>query len=156
MKKFGICLIGIIMLTLACDKVGFDGKLDSDEYLIFGKYFSECGGNCVTMFMIRNQQLFPDELDWGLPQVIPFSDIPLDPMKFAIAIPLVKSFPNALFESSKRKYGCPDCADQGGFYIRLSTGGNTNTWLIDTRDDEQNKAIIDYKKKIDQVLHLLK
>ena len=139
-------------MSISCSKEEFDGKLNSNESLIFGKYYFECGGNCVRLFKIENQKLFEDDLDWGLPEEIPFQPDALENSKFEIAKILIEEFPNELLKDSKRKYGCPDCGDQGGFYIELNAAGDRNVWLIDTWDDEQSQTIINYKNRIAQVL----
>jgi len=140
------------LLWGSCTKEEFDGQLNAGEYLTFGKYHFECGGNCTNLFKIEKGQLFQDDLDWGLLDEIPFQSVPLDNSKFEIAKILIEEFPNDLLESGKRKYGCPDCVDQGGFYVELKDGGERNIWLIDVLDDEQNQSIINYKLKIDEIL----
>ena len=152
MKKLCTLLVALLVLLLSCNKEGFDGNLNSNEYLIFGKFYSECVGNCVNLYKIEDQKLYRDDLNWGLPDEIPFQSKALDSAKFEIAKILIEAFPTALLKSNKRRYGCPDCADQGGFYIELKENGERNIWLIDVFDIEQNLTIINYKNKIDEVL----
>ena len=149
-----ILLITLPIFQFSCEK--FDGDLDDPgDYLIFGGYAFECGGNCTNLYQLKNGKLFQDNVDWGLPDNIPFKNTPLDDSKYEIAKVLIDEFPADLLASDKRTYGCPDCGDQGGVYLELKDGRKKNTWLIDNWDDEQNQAIINYKLKIREVLQAL-
>lgn len=115
----------------------------------------ECGGNCAILFKIQNEQLFEDDIDWLVNGTIPFQNTPLETSKYEMAKELVDLFPNELLESEKRTYGCPDCADQGGFYLALKEGDTENIWFIDTANNEQSQIIIDYKNKAWEIMQAL-
>ena len=150
-------LVASLLAVPACNKdsLGFDGHLDKDDYLIFGIYHGECLGDCLRLFKLENGQLFADDRDWGFERPIPFMTTPLDESAYHLAEPLFTGFPEALLESDQRTYGCPDCADQGGYYLELRDGGKVNIWHIDTRDEDQGPDILGYKAALQDVLDQL-
>lgn len=156
MKRFHsfALLIPWIIFQSSCEK--FDGELCCDDYLIFGTYYSECPGNCATLYKIEGGQLFEDDIDyfWESEEIL-FKETALDDSKYEIAKSLVETFPNELLKSDKRVYGCPDCLDQGGIFLELKNGKKVDTWNIDPLDNGQNQAIIDYKTKVWEVMQEL-
>jgi hypothetical protein len=153
MKKQILLSLFVAILSTACDKTPLDGELEQGEYLIFGMSYSECSGNCAILFKLENQQLFEDSVDmFLLSSEIPFHSTALADAKYQIAKPLINNFPNDLLASEKQVYGCPDCLDQGGFYLELKQNGTKRSWRIDTNDEEQSQAIIDYKNRAFDIL----
>ena len=39
--------------------------------------------------------------------------------------------PNELWDESSTTFGCPDCYDQGGIFIKYKNGSNSKNWKID-------------------------
>ena len=139
----------------SCTSEGNDGQLNSEDYLIFGIFYGECFGDCWVSYKLQNGMLYPDDTEFPTFEEIPFKKDPLDHSKFEIAKVLIESFPLDLLQSDKRTYGCPDCGDQGGYYLELMEDGKREVWTIDTEDVDQNQAIIDYKEKIFDILQQL-
>lgn len=156
MKTFLLFPVVVLLTVLAaCDTDAFNGKLGSGDYLVFGKYHGFCVGDCTVLYKLENDQLYADDLDHGIEQPIPFMPTPMDMAKHALAKHLLSAFPNALLNTDKRTFGCPDCSDQGGYYVELKLDGEINIWNIDTFDADQSQIIIDYKQAIQEVLDQL-
>ncbi|MBK9487878.1 MAG: hypothetical protein IPO07_03120 [Haliscomenobacter sp.] len=49
-------------------------------------------------------------------------------------------------------FGCPDCADQGGFYLEIKQGKSTRSWRIDTNDDQIPAYLSAYTAKVGKVV----
>ena len=148
MKWYALLLIVILTATTSCKKDSFMLELAPTDYLIFGEYFGECIGNCVTLYKIEDGQLYLDDVDYGPPTEIPFLEAPLAPEKYEAARNIVDFFPNELLQSDRRRYGCPDCHDQGGIYLELFQEGQRHIWFIDPEDQEQSWAIINFKERL--------
>ncbi len=56
MKKIILTVLILVVLT-SCKKTSLSG-----DHFIFGSSYSECGGNCVNYFIIKKDQLYPDDM----------------------------------------------------------------------------------------------
>lgn len=144
---------------MACNKDELECSSLTNDYLIFGKFYSECGGNCVILFKITEKELFEDELTEGFPPTIPtllFKSTPLNASKFQIAKVLKAQLPAELLQANQNQFGCPDCGDQGGFYVEWYSNGERKIWTIDTWEREQPTYLIPYTRKIEEVMQQLR
>lgn len=155
MRTFPIGLLALSLTFLTCEKEGEKPTLGVPEYLIFGRYALECESGCTEMYKLENGELYADDLDWGLPEATSFQNTSLSTDQYTVAVVLQNEFPSDLLASEKRKYGCPDCYDQGGYYLSVRRNGTVDTWLLDTDNDEQSDEIIQFKARIDEVLDAL-
>ena len=65
-------------------------------------------------------------------------------------------FPAELLNSDNKKYGCPDCHDQGGVYIEIIEGNESRKFVLDPVDtDDQSEEIVTFKKAVQGVLDRL-
>ena len=95
-------------------------KIEPEEQLfIFGRYFGECIGDCCTFYKLTDHTLLPDVEDYFNNKKINFSHHPLPEIKENLARDLFKDFPTSLFNIKEPVIGCPDCADQGGYYLEI-------------------------------------
>ena len=91
--------------------------------VIFGKYCGHCLGNCTDMFRYDRRAdsntLLADTTDSYLRKGTFQFDWFLTQGQHPIANALVESIPAQLNSVSDTltRYGCPDCADQCGFYL---------------------------------------
>lgn len=131
-----------------------EGELQS---VIFGRYCGHCRSRCATMYELRvsgnSSSLFMDTTDsfknnYNTPTVTtPVSDS----KKIDLAKNLASKIPAVLLHSAKtnERFGCPDCADQCGFYVELRQGGVTRQFYIDTRYSELEQPVRDFAMLLD-------
>lgn len=127
-------LLLALVLLLGCKKSETNPTNAEYQYFIFGSYAGECGGNCAAIFKLENQQLFADD---GLVYFtgsdnIPFQNTSLSAEKIALAVTLSEQIPNSLFDQPDGLIGCPDCHDQGGYFVEVKlSNGEVRRWNID-------------------------
>src|SRR5690606_17264175 len=105
------------------------------------------------IFKLTDEGLFEDVSDSYLATEFEFS--PLGAEAFNVARDLQQALPAPLLNSTDSSFGCPDCADQGGLYIEISTNGERRSWRID-----QDKSMVPgylhfYMDKINQVIETI-
>lgn len=159
MKRWNVILAAFLSLGLLaaqCEKEDTQ-LLPEDEYseFIFGVAYGFCGGNCVHLFKMTDGNIYPDLMDKGNPEEATFSSVPLNDQKYQLAVPIREQFPEALFDE-KETIGCPDCADQGGYYIQLTRDGEVFKWRIDTQTKSLPDFLQDYAEKMGGVIEDLK
>ena len=91
--------------------------------IVFGKYCGHCLGNCTDMFRYQMNRdvitLLADTTDSYLRKGSFQFDWFLAQVQHSIANALVENMPASLHSVSDTltRFGCPDCADQCGFYL---------------------------------------
>lgn len=141
-----ICLLTLSTLIVSCDK---DTVFpDTYEYFTFGEYYCECTGSCGVVFQITNETVLPSVDSSCSPSQHSFGNAPLSDAKYAIAKALIDEFPDQLLNSNENTYGCPDCIDQGGYYIELKSSKITRSWRVDRDID----ALPDFLKAYAQTI----
>ena len=77
--------------------------------------------------------------------------LPVD--KFNLAKKLLDKFPQYLLFNPNKTFGCPDCADQGGYYIEIKEkNGEVKNWHIDTDTSKQPAEIRAYIEDLRMLL----
>ena len=147
MKKL-IVLLLVLSIFTACKK---DCHYQSD-YFIFGRYSSFCIDDCSKLFLMKDGKIYPDSIQ-GLSTNLQFSKVPLTSSKYTIAFPLITSFPSFLQNTPNVTYGCPDCLDQGSYYIEKMENGVKKTWRIDTFIDSIPVQIQPYIHQMDSIIN---
>ena len=142
MKKLSLLLVGIILLS-ACNKKTVDRPpgycgvaslpLDSTGYFAFGSTYGMCPGNCATFFEIKNGKLYPDSMD-RYTGTLYFKSNPLANDRLNLATNLLYNIPGDLRNYPDSTHGCPDCHDQGQYYIEYKANATAPVqyWHIDT------------------------
>ena len=153
--RYFFYLLLIALLTSSCNKEIIDIELNDEDYLIFGVYYGFCGQNCTILYKLTSEDIFQDDIDFGLPYEIPFQKDPMTRDKFEIAKQLTESFPKALLEEPKNIIGCPDCVDQGGYYIEYKTEDTRDHWRIDTFNDALPEYLVQYTDQLEEVINQL-
>lgn len=153
MKRL-LSLFAIAFLSLsACDEASTE--ISDTDYLIFGRYAGFCGGDCFSVFRVDQINLVEDETSeryTGTTYEFKPGRI-LSNDEYALAQELLKSIPAELLSSDKEVYGCPDCADQGGFYISFSYQGVEKNFRLDTRQtDDQSSEILTFKNQLSELI----
>ena len=136
MKK--IIYLSFLLLFLACDNEDNKNQnnqlLSGDNYLIFGHFFGECGGEeCVETFKLTKSELYEDTLDHYIAKEFTF--VKLSDEKYQIAKGLDLSFPYQLLEETEVTIGQPDAGDWGGLLIKYSNNGNPRYWAVDLKKE---------------------
>jgi hypothetical protein len=127
-----------------------------DEFLIFGSFRGFCVGNCTAIYKIENGELYEDNIDRAILDELSFKSTPLARAKYDIAKDLLLNIPDELLLSNEETIGCPDCYDQGGYYVSFRSGDGLKSYRIDTRlDAEEFPATVHYTDRIQEVLSLL-
>lgn len=131
--KFIFIISMAFILITSCDKEGI--KLKEDDYLIFGHFYGMCyGDQCVQTYKLTNNNLYKDFRDRYKDTEPDFR--PLGNEKFELVKNLQEAIPQKLLETDQERFGCPDCADQGGLLLEICRKGKVNTWAIDQRKSD--------------------
>lgn len=165
MKK--LSLLGILcamLFAFSCSKEGDDDQstlksvnLGDVDHFTFGLYHGHCRGNCATAYKLKADGLFADKVDQGyLEPNDEFEDKSLSQAKIELAAKLLEQLPSALFKEEGDTFGCPDCADQGGFYVEIQIGkAMPRVWRIDTNDSQIPDYLSAYTAKIRKTMEEL-
>ena len=120
----------VLVIGFGCTSEDDGLVLSETNYLIFGHFYGECGGEgCVETYKLTDSRLYEDTLDDYSGQNLNF--IPLEAEVFEQIKDLGEYFPAALRSSDEAVLGCPDCADGGGLFIQISENGRLRSWRID-------------------------
>ena len=132
----------ILLVFTNCKKSSLHG-----DHFIFGSSFSECVGNCVNYFMLKKEQLYPDDMkNWS--DKLKFKNNQLSQDKINLAKKIESNLPNFLKNSISSTYGCPDCHDQGAIYIEIKKNSKTTKFKIDT---DTSQIPIEIRKYISDI-----
>jgi hypothetical protein len=112
------------------------------DYLIFGMYAGECDRHCATMYKVTDSSLFIDTTDSYFKGGLRFPSTRSSSPKFLLALQLLHTIPDRLFQTDTSVWGCPDCSDGGGYYVEFRSGGKVRKYQIDTDMPwEENSSI---------------
>ncbi len=128
------------------------GKIES---LVFGSYAGFCLGDCEDIFKIDSNTLERGDMTNIFSEGAVFkSSFTYRNDQFEQYKFLLQEIPEELIIGKDKIYGCPDCADQGGFYFLIQTrDGDKKRYNIDTSDtSDQSEDILKFKSKITNVL----
>ena len=137
MKK--ILLICIAITIAACQTDDLDTEtgitLENNDFLLFGVFAGECTGDCVDIYRLTAVELMIDTTN-SYPFNTGFyagSYQPLSQFKYDAVVDLLEDFPTMLLEQDNASvFGCPDCVDQGGFYVEIRKGVIHKKFYMDT------------------------
>ena len=153
MKKICFILLCLTGVIAACEKK----SLDNNDYLIFGYFFGEClGEHCVDIFKLTNENLFEDTKD-QYPGVDEnnFNFVKLDDATFQEVTDLIDYFPDELMNEGESTFGCPDCIDQGGIFIKCKQGDNTKAFRIDNANSQIPEYLHPFMDKVKEKIILI-
>jgi hypothetical protein len=148
MKKTFVFLA--LLSVLGCKRE----SVNNPDYFIFGYVNGFCLGNCVTLFKLEGDNLYPDA-DATIQQFaagdIPFQTSSLPAEKVVLAKVLQAQIPASIYDEPDGNVGCPNCADQGLYFIKIKTGDTVREWRIDP-DSQQYDA---FGKAVQETLNQL-
>jgi hypothetical protein len=140
--KLIISLIAVIILFQSCSKQEL--TLDK-EYVIFGKYYGECLTNCASFYKITGSESTMDTAINYYPSTVGFNfDLTLPDAKFQLVKNLKDEVPAELLNSNSQSFGCPDCHDQGGWYLETTVNGIKTYWIIDADTGQLPEYLTDF------------
>ena len=145
----------LFLLTLnSCSDDGVDLNSSEDDYLIFGHFYGECGGEgCIETFKLTIDKLYEDTNDnYG---GVDFNFIEMSMDKFDLVTGLENGFPKELLDATEDQFGCPDCGDWGGYYVEYSKDGIKMSWTIDTMIDDIPSYLHDFVGDIQDKITLI-
>jgi hypothetical protein len=152
MRNKIVPLIGLLLFLSFCTK----DKLDNLDYFAFGDAYGLCQGNCANFFIIKDGDIYPDDMDYYFESSLKFKSDALPVEKYDLANKLIDSFPTYLIDNPNKTFGCPDCVDQGGIHIEIKEKGQIKRWHFDTTISSLPCEIQDYVQEIAVVLEQLK
>lgn len=139
-----------VILFNSCKK---DPKINPD-YFAFGDAHGHCFADCARFFKISNNAIFPDDMN-HFQGNLKFQTKPLDKSKYEMAKVLKEKFPDFLKNNVNKTFGCPDCADQGGYHIEIRQNNVIRFWHIDSNINEQPAEIRGYVQELESVINSL-
>lgn len=131
---------------------------EAEDSFVFGQYYGFCmGEQCTNLYLIKDEKLFADDMERLMhPDDLVFGSVALSDEKYQLAKTLLEAFPSKLLDEESETIGCPDCADQGGYFIELTTNnGEKQRWYLDNFKNSLPDYLVAYTKKIDEVLEEL-
>lgn len=136
------------------------GKAKVDQ-LIFGRFCGMCPKGCAIMYQldaVRNEMRVDTSERYFKSEgkELSFSTKPLSEKSFLTAREIMDQLPDSLLMApDNERFGCPDCADGCGIYLRLTSGTVTKSFYIDYQTDQLSGYIKPYaeliRKKFEEV-----
>ena len=148
MKKLILSLI-IVTIFTTCRKSAF-----IDDHFIFGQYYNYCNSNCVNYFMIKKDRLYIDDMTHPSKR-LKFKNQTLTQDKFNLAKQLVDILPENLKNSPSQSFGCPDCGDEGAYYIEIKKNRTSKKFHIEMDTAKLPKELKNYIPEMEKVISQL-
>jgi len=119
----------LLLLLSACAKEKMPGS--EDDLFAFGTGYGFCAGDCAHLYQIRQEKLYPDNINNLYLDPITFAGTPLPDSSYQHARALPSALPDYLLQHPNQTFGCPDCYDQGVIYVELNEKGTKTFWKLD-------------------------
>jgi hypothetical protein len=149
-----LAFFALVTLT-NCDKEEARVLPSNFDSFTFGKHFCFCTSTCAILYEISEDALRAGKGIGCIPQDYTFDGVILAQDKYEIAKQLIDEFPVKLIQDSQETYGCPDCADQGAYFLQMRNQRETRTWRLDTRIEDLPASLQAYQQSIQEVLDAL-
>lgn len=123
--------------------------------MIFGRFSGFCNGDCFAVFKVDAKSLTEDETSeyFTGDDYVYAPGRALSDTEYTMAKELLSSIPKELLTSDQQVYGCPDCADQGGYFLSFFYKGIEKSFRLDTRQtDDQSADLLTFKQKLSEVI----
>lgn len=155
-------LIVAILSIVGCTPSEFENEvgiqLENNDFLLFGVYAGDCVGDCVDIYRLTqidlmrdttNQYPFNSGFFIGTYQMMP-------QQHFLAMQELLDVFPTMLLERENATiFGCPDCADQGGFYVEIKKNTIHKKFYLDTQIVSNPNFLQVFVDKLGKKINLL-
>lgn len=156
-----LALVSITLLGACCggnEEENFG--MEEGDYLIFGHFYGFCyGADCIQIYQLDHELLREDTTD-VYPQTVStnypgdFSVILSNDLREETLV-LWEDFPEALLAETETTFGCPDCYDQGGYYLEYKNGNTSDFWIFDTNLADVPAYMQEYLELIKEKIELI-
>lgn len=128
-----------------------------DTTLIVGTYRGFCRPpeSCVHVYQIANGRVYADTTHHYPYDTSGLKFKVLPDTSYQKVNQLKAAFPRRILTDTTTKFGCPDCADQGGYYVALKADGYRKEWLIDQNLDAVSPYLHPFLQKVDSAVQAL-
>ena len=156
-----ISIITIMLSGTACEKDCGCAGTGEFEYMIFGHFYGECGGEgCVEMYKIDGENLYEDSTD-VYPNYLTayageYSVLPNE--KYQQVKDLLLEFPEELYAEQDTVIGMPDAGDWGGIYVEIKMKNDVSLsgfWLLDQMESNMPQVYNDFVDKINEKIAII-
>lgn len=159
-----LLLLLLLGFTTACDSNNdtpepeeeiIESRLDE---LVFGIYYGRCSGDCTHFFKLKDGVMYKDVIEerYDGTEWDRFSASTARTDEYELAVGLMESIPDFLLESTQEKFGNPNAADQGTFFVVAKKGDTQmGPWLIDPFANQVGEELQDFHAELTEVLSIL-
>lgn len=161
-KIFFILSITVVMFSgLACERECDCVGTGEFEYMVFGHFYGECGGEgCVEIYKINNEMLYEDSTDVYPNGVTPYVGefFALSDEKYQLVKDLLMEFPEDLYGEQNHVIGMPDAGDWGGVYVEVKMKDNPSLsgfWLLDQMESNMPQVYNEFVDKINEKIAII-
>ena len=154
MFKFLTVLTSVLFFAACAD--GDLNESGSDDFLIIGLTFGECGGDCAHLYKLEAGELYADmEATWWNPSDNPsFNSSSLDEADALEEMEgLRATFPDYLLDTEETSFGCPDCGDWGALHVFMQVDGEVRYWTLDNAIESNPEEIQVWTKRMQMLLY---
>lgn len=133
----------------------YANQTKDEEHLIFGMEYGFCIGDCIHLFMIKDNKLYADNLTRAQHGEgdLTFQDKPLDQKYYELVKDLPKKLTREFVQSADGRFGTPDAHDQGGVYIGIKQDEIEKLWFADPVTERIPEYMRDLVKEVHDVTH---
>ncbi len=149
-----LLLFTLTQMAFSCEKDEL--QADAVDYFIFGEFHCFCNpdaGACASLYKYTPGSLIKGEGEACNLEEFTYETPSMDAADVAEAAALLEDVPDELYASKETTFGCPDCADQGGYYVSIKQKGKVKTWRIDTRTDDLPKFLVPFQQKLAAIIN---
>lgn len=154
---FAILIVGIGLLA-SCQKSEDQIVKNPEDFLVFGRFYGECRGEqCIEIYRLQDGRLYEDRKDQYVSNesFYPGDFQALDEDAFLQAKDLWDAIPQSIYDEDQIRFGCPDCADQGGIYLEIKTGTFHEFWILDQNKNEVPTYLHEFMDKVNSKIDIL-
>ncbi len=125
------------------------------DFIIFGKEYGHCQGDCIHLFKIQDGKIYADDLSRAQfgKGAFSFNSNPLDQEYFKLAEELTEAVNKEMLAIAPGTYGIPDAHDQGGVYFGIGQNETIKLWFADPVVGRIPKPMQQLVQKINKITH---
>lgn len=157
MKRIAIACLLIFSISACNNDDDNPVPIIEPEYVVFGEFASGMNAEDSQMFKVT-LTTFEKEVVSGVFTRLDYefeADETMSQGDFSNARQIIDWIPQVLIESETDTYGCPDCHDQGGYFLEFGDGNHSKKFIIDPVDTEdQPQELINFKNGMATLLLL--
>ena len=144
-------LLCAVALVSACSDDDAPLHIIEPEYVVFGQYSGGESSEEFNMYRVTRTEMEREAL--ALPFALLDYDFEADeamsPGDLSNAQQVIDLIPDVLLQTETTTFGCPDCHDQGGYYLEYGDGTRSHKLLIDIEDtDDQPEELVQFKNAL--------